>query len=225
MSVAGSHHPVLRVPLLRQEGSCWRLTAGGWRLGFTLVEVLVALSLLAILGVISWRGLDYVTAQRERVDRETDELAGILRVLSQLERDVAQRAPDFMLPARKEPGMLPPSLAVAHGKGGAIALEILRIAPGTGGPARAQRVIYRLSDATLTRSVSPPGTRWPPAPAADPVALLPGARRFAVRVMAGGFWSELGKGEAGVQPPTPATALEVAIETADGARYVRIFAL
>jgi general secretion pathway protein J len=202
-----------------------RPVAGGCRLGFTLVEVLVALSLLAILGVISWRGLDYVTAQRERVDRETDELTGILRVLSQLERDVAQRAPDFMLPAPATPGMLPPSIAVLSATGGVMALEIVRIAPGAGGPARAQRVVYRISDATLTRSASAAGTRWPPAPAVDPVALLPGARRFAVRVMAGGFWSELGKGEAGVQPPTRATALEVVIEAADGARYVRIFAL
>jgi hypothetical protein len=57
------------------------------------------------------------------------------------------------------------------------------------------------------------------------VALLPGARRLVVRAFAGGFWSDLGRGEAGVQPPMPATGLEVAIEAADGARYVRVFAL
>jgi hypothetical protein len=57
------------------------------------------------------------------------------------------------------------------------------------------------------------------------VALLTGARRLAVRAYAGGFWSELGRGQAGVQPPVQATGLEVAIETADGARYVRVFAL
>jgi len=193
--------------------------------GFTLVEVLVAIALLAILGVISWRGMDYVIAQRERIDRETDEIAGILRVLSQLERDIGQRAPDFMLPPPAEPGMLPPSLAVLPVEGGAVALEILRIAPGNVAGARTQRVVYRISDATLMRSTSVAATAWPPARVGDPVALLPGARRFSVRVMAGGFWTEPGRQEGSVQPPTRASGLEVAVEAADGARYVRIFAL
>jgi hypothetical protein len=57
------------------------------------------------------------------------------------------------------------------------------------------------------------------------VDLLPGARRLAVRIYSGGFWSEAGEGKAGVQPPARATGLEVAIEAADGARYVRVFAL
>jgi general secretion pathway protein J len=193
--------------------------------GFTLVEMLVAIALLAILGVMSWRGLDYVVAQRERIDRETDELAGVLRVLSQLERDVAQRAPDFMLPSRALPGMLPASVAVIPTSGDAIALEILRIAPDSSSGARAQRVVYRIIESALTRSASLAGTGWPVAQAGDTVALLSGARRLAVRALAGGFWSELGRGEEGVQPPLPATGLEVTIETADGARYVRVFAL
>jgi len=108
---------------------------------------------------------------------------------------------------------------------GAVALEIVRIAPRAGGPARAQRIVYRISETALTRSVSPAGTVLPVAAVADPVELLPGARRLAVRVFAGGFWSEPGASEVGVQPPTRATGLEVAIESADGARYVRVFAL
>src|SRR5262245_51808585 len=171
------------------------------------------------------RGLDYVAMQRERIDRETDELAGALRVLSQLERDVTQRAPDFMLPPRALPGMLPASVAVLPTDGGAIVLEILRIAPDVGSGARVQRVVYRIADSSLTRSASPAGAGWPVAQVGDPVALLPGARRLTVRALAGGFWSELGRGEEGVQPPVGATGLEVAIEAADGARYVRVFAL
>ncbi|MGH8635038.1 MAG: prepilin-type N-terminal cleavage/methylation domain-containing protein [Burkholderiales bacterium] len=193
--------------------------------GFTLVEMLVAIALLGLLGVIAWRGLDYVTGQRERIDRDTDELSRILRVLSQLERDVAQRAPDIMLPAQSTPGLLPASIAVMGAADGGVALEIVRIAPRAGGPARAQRIVYRIADAALTRSVSPAGTDLPVAPAADPAELLPGARRLAVRAFAGGFWSEPGSGEVGVQPPVRATGLEVAIEAADGARYVRVFAL
>ena len=187
--------------------------------------MLVAIALLGLLGVISWRGLDYVTGQRERIDRDTEELSRVLRVLSQLERDVAQRAPDVMLPAPSTPGLLPASIAVMAAADGAVALEIVRIAPRAGGPARAQRIVYRIADAALRRSASPAGTDLPIAQAADPVELLPGARRLAVRVFSGGFWSEMGTGEAGVQPPARATGLEVAIENADGARYVRVFAL
>ena len=193
--------------------------------GFTLVEMLVAIALLGLLGVISWRGLDYVAGQRERIDRDTEELSRILRVLSQLERDIAQRAPDVVLPAQTAPALLPASIAVMPASDGAVALEIVRIAPRAGGPARAQRIVYRIADAALTRSVSPAGTDLPVAPAADAVELLPGARRLAVRAFAGGFWSEPGTGEVGVQPLVRATGLEVAIESSDGARYVRVFAL
>jgi len=193
--------------------------------GFTLIEMLVAIALLGLLGIISWRGLDYIAGQRERIDRDTEELSRILRVLSQLERDVAQRVPDVMLPPLSVPGLLPVSIAVRAAADGAVALEIVRIAPRAGGPARAQRIVYRIADAVLTRSVSPAGTDLPVAPAVDPVELLPGARRLAVRAFAGGFWSEPGASEVGVQPPTRATGLEVAIESADGARYVRVFAL
>jgi general secretion pathway protein J len=193
--------------------------------GFTLVEMLVAIGLLGLLGVISWRGLDYVAAQRERIDRDTEELSRVLRVLSQLERDIAQRAADFMLPPQSAPAELPPSIVVHAGADGAVALEIVRIAPRGGGPARAQRVVYRITNAVLTRSASPAGTGLPIAPAGDAVDLLPGARRLSVRAYSGGFWSEAESTEARVQPPSRATALEVAVEVGDGARYVRVFAL
>jgi type II secretion system protein J len=193
--------------------------------GFTLVEMLVAIALLGLLGVISWRGLDYVAGQRERIDRDTEELSRALRVLSQLERDIAQRAADFTLPPQSAPGVLPPSITVHDAADGAVTLEIVRIAPRSGGPARAQRVVYRIADSVLTRSTSPAGTGLPVAPATDAVDLLPGARRLAVRTYSGGFWSEAGSGAPGVQPPARATALEVAIEVADGVRYVRVFVL
>lgn len=193
--------------------------------GFTLVEMLVAIGLLGLLGVISWRGLDYVAAQRERIDRDTEELSRVLRVLSQLERDIAQRAADFMLSPQSTPAELPPSIVVHAGADGAVALEIVRIAPRGGGPARAQRVVYRITNAVLTRSASAAGTGLPIAPGGDAVDLLPGARRLSVRVYSGGFWSEADSAELRVQPPSRATALEVAVEAADGARYVRVFAL
>lgn len=193
--------------------------------GFTLVEMLVAIALLGLLGVISWRGLDYVSGQRSRIDRDTDDLSRVLRVLSQLERDIAQRAADAMLPPQSAPGLLPPSMSVYDAGDGTVALEIVRIAPRGGGPARAQRIVYRVTDATLTRSASPAAADLPVAAAGNAIDMLPGARGLSVRAYSGGFWTEPGAGEARLQPLARATALEVTVVAADGARYVRIFVL
>jgi len=104
-------------------------------------------------------------------------------------------------------------------------LEIVRIAPRGGGPARAQRIVYRVADATLTRSASPAATDLPVAAASNAIDVLPGARGLSVRAYAGGFWTEPGTGESRLQPPARATALEVTVVAADGARYVRVFVL
>jgi prepilin-type N-terminal cleavage/methylation domain-containing protein len=118
--------------------------------GFTLVEMLVAIALLGLLGVISWRGLDYVSAQR---------------------------------------------------------------------------IVYRVADAALTRSASPAAAELPVATASNAVHVLPGARGLSVRAYSGGFWTEPGTGAARLQPPARATAIEVTVVAADGARYVRVFVL
>ena len=44
--------------------------------------------------MICWRGLDYVVAQRGEVERESLEVARVLRTFAQLERDLAERLPD-----------------------------------------------------------------------------------------------------------------------------------
>ena len=54
-----------------------RLSGAGASRGFTLLEVLIALSLMAVLAVLGWRGLDSVLVTRERLTRSSADLAAL----------------------------------------------------------------------------------------------------------------------------------------------------
>ena len=53
-------------------------------MGFTLVEMLVAIGLMALMAILCWRGLVYVAGQRETVAREATELSRIVRAFAQM---------------------------------------------------------------------------------------------------------------------------------------------
>jgi general secretion pathway protein J len=190
--------------------------------GFTLVEMLVAIGLMALMAVICWRGLVYVADQRDTVAREAGEIAQLVRTFAQMERDLAERVPNAALPAPATATELPRAVGVYPLERGAVGLEVTRFVPRPGAAPQAVRVLYRVSDAGLSRS-----TRGLDDGAVAPrneVVLLPGAKTLHVRLHAGGFWVEPGR-EAGVQPTAPATAIEIAVEDRDGSRYMKVFAL
>ena len=180
--------------------------------GFTLIEMLVAITLMALMGVICWRGLAFVGAQRAGIADETLELSRMLSAFAQIERDLAERVPDIAAPARATSPELPLSLVVLPVEGGA-GLEVLRMLEEPSGPSRIVPVIYERTDAGLVRRT--PGGE---------VLLLPGVARFTIRIHAGGFWVEPGASQ-GVRPLGPANALEISLEDEKGARYVKVIAL
>jgi len=180
--------------------------------GFTLIELLVAITLMGVMGVVCWRGLAFVGDQRARIESETLELTRLMRTFAQIERDVAERLPDIASPARATAPELPLALAVLPVGEGA-ELEVLRAAAEPSGPSRVLPVHYERTAEVLVRR-TPGGA----------VLLLPGVARLTIRIHAGGFWVDPRR-EQPVRPFARATALEIALEDHNGARYVRVIAL
>ena len=58
--------------------------------GFTLVEVLVALFIMAVLAMMSWRGIDALVRSRDGAQGATDQTLVLSTAVSQWEQDLAQ---------------------------------------------------------------------------------------------------------------------------------------
>ena len=116
------------------------------KLGFTLIEVLVALGLMALLGLMSWRGLDTLLRTREATQSRTDQVALVQTSLGQWRADLnAQMA---------LPGMLGDNSLMWNGS----VLRILRRStnPMTdGGDAGMQVVAWTLREGFWRRWQSP----------------------------------------------------------------------
>jgi len=195
--------------------------------GFTLVEVLVALVLMAVISLVSWRGLDSVLRTREHVERGAERDDALLRVLGQLERDVQARAPDYVLEggaagaqrqAAREPATLPASVEVRGASGSSVQLDIVR-GPVQGGW---QRVRWRLEDSALRRALAPAGDSLPlPEPDAGQ-AVLAGVSGFDVLAwIPGEGWTRLPLSSSS----RPATGLAFIVDMAGAGAYRRVVAL
>jgi general secretion pathway protein J len=185
--------------------------------GFTLIEVLVAISLLALLAIITWHGLGQIIAQRARVDDGTAETDRVLRTLAQVERDVGQRVPDRLFAGRYGVGgVLPLALQIASTRDGSDTLSVLRMQRGSG----ARGVTYAIEESRLMRSLGEALDQ----PSAKPVLMLDRVRRFDVRVLMGGQWVAPQEVQANLSAGT-GNAVQITIEREDGTRYVQVLAL
>lgn len=153
--------------------------------GFTLIEVMVAIMLMAIVSLIAWRGLDSVTRADSHLQASTEQTEAILRVLKQLERDVALRAstelrePNLVDDEVESPAPIP-ALSVRSADNGNVRLDVIRSAatPGDG----LLRVRWWLKGDTLYRAAGTPRDRYPlPAPK-QPVAVLDHVSDLQIRV-------------------------------------------
>jgi len=117
--------------------------------GFTLLELLVAITVLSMVSMIAWRGLASLVTTRERLEPEADDVRALLTTFGQMERDLAQVTnPKFI-------GLTSSPITVSTSDG-ATMLQLARIAPpAPDRPTEVQTVTYRIVDGTLVRQASP----------------------------------------------------------------------
>ena len=112
--------------------------------GFTLIEMLVAIAILAVIAVLSWRGLDQIMRGRTTITNAMEDERVVAQLFDQMRIDARQAATE------DEAGQA----AVAIG---ANALQIVRGVYTAGAAPRLQVVRYRLTDnGRVVRSASPP---------------------------------------------------------------------
>ena len=121
--------------------------------GFTLLELLVAVAVLAVMSVLAYGGLRSVVDTRQHVELVSGQLAALQMTFTALARDIEQTIPrpvrDPYLGADAEPALRGEfQLAVAP-------LELTRSGwrnPASLERATIQRVAWRLEEGTLIRS-------------------------------------------------------------------------
>lgn len=194
--------------------------------GFTLLELLVAITVLSVVSIIAWRGLDTLLVTRERLEPEVDEVRSMLVAFGQMERDLAQ----VINPAYLGLGTAPLDVRVADG---AWLIELVRVAPPVPDrPTEVQTVYYRVVDNTLVRQATPPLPRFMAVEGEqlENARLLRGVQSIDVRLWQPGVgWAAPGQtpappaGTPGVPALQITPGLEVTLTRTDGRTYRRVF--
>ncbi len=189
---------------------------GRWR-GFTLLELLVAVTVLSIVSLIAWRGLDSLVHTRERLEPRVDEVRALLTAFGQIERDLAQVVNPSFVPLPAAPLSVRDSPVPS--------IELVRLAAvSPQSPSAVQVVIYEVRDGQLYRETTTPLDTIGLVPRSQftAVALLADVRTMRVRVwQPGQGWAPAAAGAANPLAAPP-SGLEVVLELADGKQYRRV---
>ena len=190
--------------------------------GFTLVELLVAISILAIVAVLGWRGLDGIVRARISLTSQIEATRGMQLAFAQLQSDAEHMANPAML--QKRPFLLADTDA----------MTMVRNVYRENEAAMLQVVSYRVVDNVLLRRESV-GTRdlvqldvlWKAATSnldtTPPVALQAGVTGMVVQTWELNGWKTGGQPR-GYNPSAlelPPTGLQVALSV-KGAQAVMI---
>ena len=110
--------------------------------GLTLIELLVAISMLSLVAVLGWRGLDSIVRARAALAGDMEQTRGMQLAFAQLQSDTTHLAGTLNIANR---------MPIATGPG---RLTLVRNVFADAQPSRLQVVTYRVQNGVLTRRES-----------------------------------------------------------------------
>lgn len=196
-----------------------KTSAGLRSRGFTLIELLIALLILSILALMSYRGLGAVLDAREHVTRETEKWRRMSAFFARFERDVQLAAPRQV----RSTGGPAPAWRGTPGATLEPRLEFSRFA-SVEGMDSARRLAYGLNESNEIELWLWPGLDIVPGslPARYPV--LKGVKVFELQYLDINLaWVDAWPGSA-KDPPLP-LAVRLRLALVSGEEVVRVFGL
>lgn len=192
---------------------------GKRELGFTLVELLVALLILALLAIMAYRSLGTVLDTRDHVREETEKWKSVEAFFVRFQRDVQLASPR---PVRQQGSVVLPWVGVANARLGPL-LEFSRFAAN----ARVdtpRRVGYGLGENHDIYLLVWPGLDSPPGTRPARYTVLRGVARFELEYMdKKGAWLRAWPGGPG-DGPIP-RAVRVRLVLGSGEQILRVIAV
>jgi general secretion pathway protein J len=157
--------------------------------GFTLVELLVAISILGMVAVLGWRGLDGIVRARAGLTDQMEVTRGMQLAFAQMQSDCEHLAAAALVGSR-------PTLVAEEGR-----LTLVRTVFLENTASRVQVVAYRLVDGVLlrresnaTRDLSQLDLLWKAAisdtDTTPPVALQSGIAAMQMLIWQNGTWRQ-----------------------------------
>jgi len=112
--------------------------------GLTLIELLVAISVLGFVAILGWRGLDSIVRARIALTNEMEQTRGIQLAFAQLQSDCTHLADSYILPNHK-------AISIAQDR-----LTLIRSINADNQPSRLQVISYAVRKGVLIRHESTP---------------------------------------------------------------------
>lgn len=204
------------------------MNLGKQRNGFTLIEIIVAVAIMALVSVIAYRGLSAMLTARERIASENERLRDLAQAMARIDADfsaVVDRSIRDSYGVEKAAFIgAPDGLEEA---GAAVVMTRMGAPAHAGKLADLQRIGYRVKEGRL-ELLSWPALDQAPRATPNPSTLLENVSRIELRYLDGqnrwqNKWPQLTAG--GGPPESLPRGVQLVLTMASGASYTRTIAL